>query len=218
MDVCVHGERGNLECMTHHDACGLVADSGEALEFFECLRNLAVVFLDKNFGQVENILALGSGKSAGFDDFGYLFDAEFHHGLGRLRLLVKFLGHLVYAEVGALCAQYDCDQERVGVRVIQRNRWVRKQPVERFTDEFYLIIFFHFFEELLITAYSLFTVAREVLLHTEARSFIVRFADLNGGDARVSRMGGYIADDDRAGSDLCAITDMDVSEKLGMGA
>ena len=98
----VYGEGRNLERVNHHDAGCLVADTRERFEFFESLRNNAVVLFDKNLGQVENVLALGGRKAAGLDDFGYLFDADFHHGLARFRLLVKFLSHLIDAEVGAL--------------------------------------------------------------------------------------------------------------------
>ena len=59
VNVCVDREGRNLEGVNHHDACRLVAHTGECFEFFEGMRDFAVVFFDENFRQIENVLAFG---------------------------------------------------------------------------------------------------------------------------------------------------------------
>ena len=64
---------------------------------------------------------------------------------------------------------------------------------------------------------TLLTVLSEVLLHVETRHVVVRMADFNGGDACERRMWRNVAEHDSAGTNLGAITDVDVAEQLRMG-
>ena len=100
----IDGKCPELEDVAHDDACRLVADSGEAFEFFERVRNLAFEFFDERLRKLENVHALGVEKSAGLDDFGNAFHAELDHFLGRVGVLEKDCCHLVHADVRALGA------------------------------------------------------------------------------------------------------------------
>lgn len=132
----VDGEGGNLEDMAHHDACRLVAYAGECFQLLEGAGNFSSVLFAERLGEVIDVLALCVEKSARLDDFGDCVDSELDHGGGRFRLLEQDFRNLVYADVGALRAQYDGDKHRVGAGVVERNRRVREELVQLFADEF----------------------------------------------------------------------------------
>ncbi len=100
----IDGECRELEDVAHDDACRLVADSGEALEFFEGVGDFALEFFDECLRKLEDVHALGVEESAGLDDFGNAFHAELDHFLGGVGFFEKDGGHLVHADVGALGA------------------------------------------------------------------------------------------------------------------
>ena len=65
--------------------------------------------------------------------------------------------------------------------------------------------------------FRLVFVAREVLLHVEARHVVVRVTHLNGRDASISCVSRNIAKHHGACANLCTIANVDISEQLGMG-
>ena len=61
-------------------------------------------------------------------------------------------------------------------------------------------------------------VAGEVLLHVEAGHFVVRVPDFHGGHSGECRVCRHVAEHDGSRANLCAIADVDVSQKLGVCA
>ena len=90
--------------MAHDDARRLVADSGEAFEFFECVRDFALELFDERLRELEYVHAFGVKETARLDDIGNAVDAELDHLGGGVRFLEEDRGHLIHADVGALGA------------------------------------------------------------------------------------------------------------------
>ena len=143
MDVRIDREGGNLEDVAHYDACRLVAYAGKAFEFFEGLRDFAAELFDEFLGKVVDVDALRVEETARLDDFGDAVDAELDHGGRGLGGLEKDFRYLVYADVGALRAEYDRDQHRVGAAIVQRDRRIREKFVQLSSNESNLVCAFH---------------------------------------------------------------------------
>lgn len=111
-------EGRDLENVDHDDAGRLVANAGQAFEFFERVRNFAFEFFDKCLRKVVDVHAFGVEESAGLDNFGNAVNAELEHFLWRIGLLKENFGHLVHANVSALGTQDNRDKHREWVRVI----------------------------------------------------------------------------------------------------
>ena len=93
-----------LKDVAHNDARRLVADTGEAFEFFESVRDFALELFDERLREFENVYALGVKETSGLDDFGNAVDAELDHLGGGVCFLEEDRSHLVHANVGALGA------------------------------------------------------------------------------------------------------------------
>ena len=132
----IDGEGGALKDVAHDDAGRFVADAWQAFELFERVRDFALEFFDKRLRQLVDVHALGVEKSAGFDDFGNAVNAELDHFGWRIGFLEKDGGHLVYADVCALCAQDNRDKHRKWACVVQWNGRIREQFVQLFANEF----------------------------------------------------------------------------------
>lgn len=101
-----------LKDVAHDDACRLVADTGQAFEFFERVWNFALEFFDKRLRELEYVHAFGVKETARLDDFGNAVYAELDHLGGCICFFEENRGHLVHADVCALSAQNDCNEER----------------------------------------------------------------------------------------------------------
>ena len=101
-----------LKDVAHDDACRLVADSREAFEFFESVRDFALELFNERLRELENVHAFGVKETARLDDIGNAVDAELDHLGGSVRFFEEDRSHLVHANVGALGAQNDSHEER----------------------------------------------------------------------------------------------------------
>ncbi len=66
--------------------------------------------------------------------------------------------------------------------------------------------------------YFRLNVSREVLLHVEARHFVVRVAYLDGRNSSIRRVCRDVVKHHCTGPDLCAIANVDIAKQLRVGA
>lgn len=144
VNVGIHREGGLLENVAHDDARRFVPHTREAFQFFESVGNFTAETFLQFARQVEDAFAFGVEAAAGLDDFCDLLDTEFQHFAWGVCFFEKFCSDLVDADIGALGAQYDSDEQCIGAREVQRNRRMGVQAVKRFTDECDFFRFFHF--------------------------------------------------------------------------
>lgn len=135
VDVGVHRECRNSECLRHYDRCCLVADAHQRFERFETARHFGLVMRDEIARQIHDSLSFCIAKATGADDFLDGLDAERCHFARCASECEKLWRHEVNACIGALCGQQDSDQQRVGVAVRQWNAWIGEVLVENFTDQ-----------------------------------------------------------------------------------
>ncbi len=126
VDVGVDGEGGLMKGLCHHHGGGFVADAGELFEGGEGFGHLTLVALKQDFRQIPNRVRLGGGKAAGANEEFDLFGIELNH---FFRSVWQERGNLIDPDVGALGGEEDCDEECVGVAVVQGDLWLRKELI-----------------------------------------------------------------------------------------
>ena len=105
VDVGVDWKGRNAKCLSHDDGCGFMADTRQFLQFFETLRNNAVVMLDEHFAEFGNGGGFGWGESAGANDFADFIDRDMSHFLRCVGEFEEGGSDLIDADVGALCGE-----------------------------------------------------------------------------------------------------------------
>ena len=93
-----------LKDVAHDDARRLVADTGEAFEFLECVWDFALELFDERLRELVDVYAFGVKETARLDDFGNAVYSELDHLGGGVRFLEEDRSHLVYANVCTLSA------------------------------------------------------------------------------------------------------------------
>jgi hypothetical protein len=121
MDMGVDGKRRLAECLGNHHLSCLMSNPGQGLEKLEGIRDLTLMFLKKNLGQLTNGTRLLWAKATRPDDrfnFGGVPPSE---SLRRSSQLRKKKGSdLVDALIGALGREKHSNQKSERIRVIKR--------------------------------------------------------------------------------------------------
>ena len=107
------------ECCIQDNIRGLSTDAGKRLELLARPRHLAAVVIDQRLAQRDDVLRLGVEQTDRLDRVAQLVLAECDHLLRRLDPFEQRLRGDVDAGVRRLSGEHDCDQQSIGIDVIE---------------------------------------------------------------------------------------------------
>ena len=116
---------------------GFPANSGECLQLVSCPRDLAAIVIDERPAERDHVLRLGVEQADGLDRLAQPLFSKIDHLPGRPDPPEQWPCRNVDAGVGRLSRQHDCNEQRVGVDIVEFSCWRRigfSEPPEEFQD------------------------------------------------------------------------------------